>query len=62
MLGHGPRAEEAHRRPLVVISTVDPAVVVSSPAGSDRNYTLVCEEPRWLFRFKGVVLGASVLG
>jgi hypothetical protein len=45
VLGRGPRAEEAHRRLLVVISTVDPAVVASSPAGSDHNYTLVCEEP-----------------
>jgi hypothetical protein len=32
VLRRGPRAEEAHRRLLVVISTVDPAVVASSPA------------------------------
>jgi len=44
-MGRGPRAEEAHRRLLVVISTLDPADVASSPAGSDHTYTLVYEEP-----------------
>lgn len=36
---------EINMDPLVMISSMDPAVAASSPAGSDRNYTLVCEEP-----------------